>query len=83
MANLLTDIECENNGESEHNVCIGWGKDNKCKGPVGCFLILSEWGKWNGENDTFIGATMVEVDGEKIKADTFYKLKNGKIIEAD
>lgn len=82
-ANLSTGVECENNGEGEHNICIGWGKDNKCKGSVGCFLVLSEWGEWNGENCPFIGATMVEVDGEKIKADTFYKLENGKIIEAD
>lgn len=82
-ANLTTGADSRNNGEGEHNICIGWGKDNKCKGSVGCFLVLSEWGEWDGEKFPFIGAIMVEVDGKKMKADTFYKLENGKIIEAD
>ncbi len=82
-ANLTTGTECENNGVGERNICIGWGKNNKCKGSVGCFLVLSEWGDWNGEKYPFIGATMVEVDGETIKADTFYKLVNGEIVELD
>ena len=82
-ANLSTGIKCENNGEGERNICIGWGKNNKCKGAVGCFLVLSEWDEWDGNKYPFIGATMVEVDGETIKADTYYILKNGKIIEAE
>lgn len=82
-ANLSTGNECENNGEGERNICIGWGRNNKCKGTVGCFLVLSEWDEWDGNKYPFIGATMVEVDGEIIKADTYYILKNGKIIEAE
>ena len=82
-ANLSTGIECENNGEGERNICIGWGKNNKCKGTIGSFLVLSEWGEWNGEKYPFIAAKMVEVDGEKIKADTFYTLENGQIKEIE
>lgn len=82
-ANLSIGNECENNGEGERNICIGWGRNNKCKGAVGCFLVLSEWDEWDGNKYPFIGATMVEVDGETIKADTYYILKNGKIIEAE
>ena len=82
-ANLSTGNECENSGEGERNICIGWGRDNKCKGSVGCFLVLSEWDEWNGEKYPFVGAVMVEVDGKKIKADTFYKLVNGEVIEAE
>ena len=80
-ANVSTGVECENNGAGERNICVSWGKDGKCKGSVGSFLVLSEWGDWNGENYPFIDAQMVEVDGNTIKADTFYKLVNGKIIE--
>ena len=43
---------------------------------------MSEWGEWDGNKYPFIGAKMVVVDGEKIKADTFYMLKDGEIVEA-
>ena len=82
-ANVSTGADCSNNGEGERNISIGWGKDNKCKGSVGSFLVLSEWGDWNGNNYPFIGTTMVEVDGKNIKADTYYSLVNGKVVECD
>ena len=81
--NVSTGADCSNNGEGERNISIGWGKDNKCKGSVGSFLVLSEWGDWNGNNYPFIGATMVEVDGKNIKADTYYSLVKGKVVECD
>ena len=80
-ANLSTGIECENNGEGERNICVAWGKDNKCKGSIGSFLVLSEWGEWDGAKYPFVSATMVEVDGETIKADTWYTLRHGEIVE--
>ena len=64
-------------------VSVGWGRDNKCKGVKGSYLVLSEWGEWDGEKYPLINATMVKVDGETIKEDTFYALKGGKIVEAD
>ena len=82
-ANVTTGIECSNNGEGERNICVAWGKDNKCKGSVGSFLVLSEWGEWDGNKFPFIAAKMVEVDGEIIKADTYYCLKNGEVTECE
>ena len=82
-ANISTGADCKNEGLGEHNISVGWGKDNKCKGSVGSFLVLSEWGSWDGDKYPFIGAKMVKVDGKRIKADTFYKLENGKIIKAE
>jgi hypothetical protein len=80
-ANISTGIECSNDGAGDRNICVAWGKDSKCKGKIGCFLVLSEWGKWNGKVYPFLGAVMVEVDGDAIKPDTWYTLKNGKIQE--
>ena len=80
-ANLSTGYECSNEGNGERNICIGWGKNNKCKGAIGSFLVLSEWGEWNGKQYPFISAKMVEVDGETIKEDTYYMLVNGEIKE--
>ena len=82
-ANVSTGSECSNNGEGERNISIGWGKDNRCKGSVGSFLVLSEWGNWDGNKYPFIGATMIEVDGVNIKADTYYCLENGEVKKCE
>ena len=82
-ANLSTGYKCSNEGNGERNICIGWGKNNKCKGAIGSFLVLSEWGEWNGKQYPFISAKMVEVDGEIIKEDTYYMLVNGEIKEVE
>ena len=77
-------------------VAIAWGHEAKAKGCLGAHLILSDWRyigeKWsNGEykrpyeveNWELAGAKMVRVDGENIKEDTFYMLKEGKFVEVD
>ena len=82
-ANISTGECCENNGAGQANISVGWGKNNKCKGCIGSYLVLSEWGDWDGKKYPLLGAQMVVVDGEKIKADTYYTLKDGEIEEAE
>ena len=82
-ANISTGIYCKNDAAGEANISVGWGKENKCKGRIGSYLVVSEWGDWDGEKYPFIGAQMVVVDGEKIKADTWYMLKKGKVVEVE
>ena len=82
-ANISTGTDCSNSSDGERNISIGWGRNNKCKGCIGSFLVLSEWGEWNGEKYPFICAKMVEVDGETIKEDTWYMLKDGKLVEVE
>ena len=82
-ANLSTGEDCKNDAAGEANISVGWGRNNKCKGSIGSFLVLSEWGDWDGEKYPLLGAVMVRVDGEIIKADTYYMLKGGKAVEAD
>ena len=81
-ANISTGIECKNEGMGQANISVGWGKDNKCKGCVGSYLVLSEWGEWDGKKRPLLGAQMIFIDGENYKPDTFYMLKGGKIVEA-
>ena len=81
-ANISTGIECKNEGMGQANISVGWGVDNKCKGCIGSYLVLSEWGEWNGEKCPLLGAQMIFIDGENYKPDTFYMLKGGKIVEA-
>ena len=80
-ANISTGVKCSNEGMGERNISIAWGKDSKCKGSIGSFLVLSEWDEWDGRKYPFVNAKMVKVDGEIIKADTWYTMKNGEIVE--
>ena len=69
------------------NSCaIAWGPESKASGVIGSHLVLAEWQSnggmyWKEDTWTFKGATIVTVDGENIKENTWYGLKNGKVIE--
>ena len=82
-ANLTTGADSENDGAGQANISVGWGRNNKCKGAKGSYLVLSEWGDWDGEKYPLVGAKMIRVDGKRYKADTFYKLEDGKVVEAE
>lgn len=63
------------------SIAIVTGKDSKAKGSLGCWIVLTERGEWNGNTYPIISVKAFKVDGESIKEDTFYTLVNGKAIE--
>jgi len=70
------------------SIAIAWGYKGKAKGVFGSYLVLADWEGneriyWRQELWSLKGAKMVRVDGEKIKADTWYTMKNGEIVEAE
>ena len=67
--------------EGKASVAIVTGKDSKASGTVGCWLVLTERGEWDGETYPIKEVRAVKVDGEIIKADTWYQLINGEIKE--
>ena len=57
---------------------------NNCiaKGKVGSWITLSEWAYSEKESGSIPICVKTErIDGKKIKADTFYRLKNGVFVE--
>ena len=54
------------------------GYQSKAKGAKGCWLVLTE----RDDGMHIVDVQAVMVDGETIKADTFYTLKDKRIIEA-
>ena len=82
-ANISTGTECKNASSGEAGISVAWGRNSKCKGIKGTHLVLSEWGEWDGNKYPLLGAVMVVVDGEAIKEDTFYELKDGKVRECN
>ena len=66
------------------SISIGWGKDNICKGDIGSYIVLVERGDWDGEKYPQIGEPKLgKIDGEKLKADTWYKLESGEFVEVE
>lgn len=69
------------NVEGKESVAIVTGWDSMAKGALGCWIVLTERGEWDGEAYPIKCVKAFKVDGEKIKPDTFYKLENGEAVE--
>nr|DAH93668.1 MAG TPA: hypothetical protein [Caudoviricetes sp.] len=69
--------------ENVHGVAAAIGKRGKIKAPVGTWCTLAEYGEWDGEGYPCICVKSYQVDGEIIKADVFYTLRNGEIVEVE
>ena len=66
----------------EEGCAISLGIEGKASGALGCWLTLAEW-KQNEKYEWHrIDVQTKKVDGKKIKAETFYALKDGKFTEA-
>ena len=63
--------------EGANSIAIVTGFNSSAAGEIGCWLVLTERDK----EGKIKGVQTVEVDGKTIKANVFYKLVDGKIIE--
>ena len=62
-------------------VALAAGRECKAMGSLDCAICCIERGEWDGETYPIIAVKAAIVDGEKIKADTWYRLKNGEFVE--
>lgn len=67
----------------KESIAIVTGKDSKAKGGIGCWIVLTERGEWDGNVHPIKEVKAVRVDGEIIKPDTYYKLINGEVIPCE
>ena len=63
------------------SVAVSTGINGKAMGAIGCAICLVERGEWDGETYPVISVKAAIVDGQSIKADTWYTLKNGEFVE--
>ena len=68
--------------DGKESIAIVTGFDSKASGAIGCWLVLTERGGWNGDTYPIKEVRAVKVDGEAIKPGVFYKLENGEVVEA-
>ena len=60
------------------------GDSSKAKAKAGSWITLAEW-ELSDEKKHYVPVCVKTeyVDGENIKADTWYQLKNGKFVEVN
>ena len=68
---------------SDSVICCA-GNGSVAKAPAGCWITLAEW-KYDGAKKRYVPVCVKTeyVDGERIKADTPYMLKNREFVEAE
>ena len=66
----------------KHSVICCAGRGSQVKAQIGSWITLAEWGTQDQEYIPVCVKT-AKVDGEKIKADTWYALKNGEFVEVE
>ena len=69
--------------EGKDSIAIVTGYDSKAKGALGCWIVLTERVGWNGNGYPIKEVKAFLVDGEIVKADTFYKLIDGEAVEVE
>ena len=66
----------------DHSVVMAAGNDSVAKAKIGSWITLAEW-KYVDEVLTPACVKTEQVDGKRIKADTYYKLVNGEFKEVE
>lgn len=63
--------------EGKESIAFAGGYKSGAKGSLGCWLVLAK----RDIKGHILGVKAVKVDGEQIKPDTFYTLKDGEVVE--
>ena len=63
------------------SVAIVTGYQSIAKAGIGSAIVICERGGWNGTTYPLLAIKAAIVDGETIKPDTWYTLKNGEFVE--
>jgi len=80
-ASVVTGYQSVSYAGNEAAIAVAWGIESSAKGIKGATLVLSEWVV---DDDKYVlkDTRLVRVDGETIKEDVAYTLKDGKVVEA-
>ena len=69
--------------EGKESFAINTGYFGKAKGALGGWIACAEWAENDEGSRRPVDFRAVKVDGKSIKADTWYRLKDGKFVEAN
>ena len=65
----------------DSSIAAAIGKNSKAKSTIGNWIVLAEYGEWNGKTYPVLCVKCGKIDGVSLKPDTWYQLKNGEFVE--
>ena len=65
--------------EGNNSIAISTGRDGRARGIKGCWIVLTE----RDEDGRILSVLSFEDDGEKVKENTLYTLRNGELEEVE
>ena len=68
--------------KGENSVAMCAGANGRIKAKLGCWITLTEW-TCTGAQRVPVCVRSAQIDGEKLKPNTWYKLKNGEFVEVE
>ena len=64
-------------------VALVTGYESKARGAIGSAICICERGEWDGETYPLLAIKAAIIDGEVLKPDTWYTLKDGEFVEVE
>ena len=65
----------------KESIAAAIGRDSKAKSTIGNWIVLAEYGKYNGECYPVLCVKSGKIDGETLKPDVWYRLNGGEFEE--
>ena len=78
LASSGSDAQLASSGQN--SVVMSAGINGKVKAAIGSWIAIAEW-LIRGGNFVPVGIVSAQVDGEKVKADTWYRVEGGQLVE--
>ena len=66
----------------KESIAAAIGMNSKAKSTIGNWIVLAEYGGWDGECYPVLCVKCGKIDGEALKPDVWYKLEHGEFTEA-
>ena len=65
----------------KESIAAAIGRNSKAKSTIGNWIVLAEYGEWNGKYCPVICVKCGKIDGETLKPDVWYRLNGGEFEE--
>ena len=65
----------------KESIAAAVGRDSKAKSTIGNWIVLAEYGEWNGKYYPVLCVKCGKIDGETLKPDVWYRLNGGEFEE--
>ena len=65
----------------KESIAAAVGRDSKAKSTIGNWIVLAEYGEWNGKYCPVLCVKCGKIDGKTLKPDVWYRLNGGEFEE--